>query len=142
MRNLLLFSLFTLTFNSYAQFTDLHDFHGNYGMSYSSLTLYSNKLYGSTGSGGANGDGYLFSVNTDGSNFTDLYDFSSSFLIPCGAPLIINNKIYGMETQGGIYKINLDGTGHTYLHQFAYNDTLDGGSPQGSLILVGSNYTE
>lgn len=53
-----------------AQYTDLHDFditHGEY--SYCSLNISGGKLFGMTYSGGANGAGCIFSMDTNGANY-------------------------------------------------------------------------
>ena len=54
----------------------LHSFNGADGATAKgSLTLVDSTLYGRTSAGGANGEGVIFKVNTDGSGFQVLYSF-------------------------------------------------------------------
>jgi len=60
-------------------------------------------LYGSTGVGGANSAGSIFSFNTNGSVFSTLYSFNSgvgSGSMPNNL-LVTNNVIYGTTSSGG-----------------------------------------
>jgi len=108
----------------------------------------------------------LFSINTNGTAFHTLYSFTS-----CVAPIYTNsdgqnprglilsgNTFYGTTLYGGIhaysfnesgcgtiYKINLDGSGYTNLHNFASADVdqlgngtnQDGYWPNPGLVLSG-----
>ena len=131
-------------------FTILHSFLGgvNDG-SYPQgpVTLAGSKIYGMTNSGGSNGEGTVFSINTDGSGFALLYSFGS---FDDGGPVepsggngltLVGNQLYGTTFWGGsnqegtIFRINTDGTGFTLMHSFAFSE---GGAPYGSLTLVGS----
>jgi uncharacterized repeat protein (TIGR03803 family) len=139
MKKYFIFFLFLVSVTTSAQYTDIHDFGSTNG-GYSSLTFVNNKLYGTLSSGGTNGGGCIYSINTDGTGFTIMYNFPGSFTFPCGSLLYDNGVLYGMTSQGseGIYKINIDGTGFSILHTFAYNNPNDGSSPQGSLIISGN----
>ena len=114
------------------------------------LVLSSNVLYGTSWAGGTNGQGVVFSVNTDGSNFKDLHTFSalsgtftgdnSDGAQPYDTLLLYSNQLYGAASAGGMYgfgtvfRLNTDGTTFTSLHNFS-----DGaGTPKASLI-VSSN---
>ncbi|RTL13711.1 MAG: T9SS type A sorting domain-containing protein [Flavobacteriaceae bacterium] len=121
-----------------AQFTSLKSFSGNDYGGYGSLTYLNGKLYGTTSWGGANNGGYLYSINTDGTNFTNLHNFSG-WSFPCGSLLHDNGVFYGMTSQGdGIYKINIDGTGYSVLHNFSSYNPNNGFNPHGSLIISGN----
>ena len=123
-----------------AQYTNIHNFSSANG-GYSSLTFVNNKLYGTLSSGGTNGGGCIYSINTDGTGFNIMYNFPESCCVfPCGSLLYDNGVFYGMTSQGneGIYKINIDGTGFSILHTFAYYNPNEGSSPQDSLIILGN----
>lgn len=116
----------------------MHDFSGNDYGGYSSLTYLNGKLYGTTSWGGANNGGYVYSINSDGTNFSILYNFSG-YSFPCGSLLHDNGVLYGMTSQGGgIYKINIDGTGYNVLHNFLSYNPNNGFNPHGSLIISGN----
>jgi uncharacterized repeat protein (TIGR03803 family) len=132
---LILFVLKSFVIN--AQFTTLKNFSGNDGGGYGSLTYLNGKLYGTTNYGGTSGNGYIYSISTNGTNFTILHNFNIFSSYPCGSLLHDNGVLYGM-TFGNIYKINIDGTGYTVLHNFAYNNSNNGSKPYGSLIISGT----
>src|SRR5207253_368863 len=95
----------------------------------------------------SNGEGTIFSINTDGSGFTLLYSFgpfdSGGAEEPIGGNglTLVGSKLYGMTYFGGnnqngtIFSINTDGTDFTLLHSFK---SSEGGVPIGSLTLAGS----
>src|SRR5579859_4737292 len=67
-------------------YTDLYSFSPPSGfpasntdgaVPYCALVLSSNVLYGTTFEGGANGQGVIFSVHTDGTHFTNMHSFSA-----------------------------------------------------------------
>jgi uncharacterized repeat protein (TIGR03803 family) len=131
-------------------FALLHTFTGgvNDGQSpYGSLTLSGSTLYGMTYSGGANGAGTAFKVNTDGTDFTLLHSFTggvSDGLNPLGSLTLDGSTLYGMTYAGGgvnnvgtAFKMNTDGTGFALLHSFT-GGVSDGSFPYGSLTLDGS----
>ena len=113
----------------------------------SGVILSGDTLFGMTMSGGANGLGNIFSVDTDGTNYQDLYDFQTltsgkpDGSDPQGTILISGNFLYGMTSAGGshqdgnIFVIQRNGQGYRDL--FDFNDTL-GSDPFGSVILIGS----
>ena len=91
------------------------------------LTLSGDTLYGTTGAGGTNGEGVVFSINTDGSDFTVLYTFvpinifnGSTILFeggdsPESGVVVSGNMLYGTtanggEAEGNIYGLNLSET--------------------------------
>src|SRR5262249_2211907 len=76
------------------------------------LVLSSNTVYGTTWEAGANGNGTLYSVQTDGSHFTTVHTFSAPYVTPLnftnrdGAKpqqtlALQSNVLYGTTSQGG-----------------------------------------
>jgi uncharacterized repeat protein (TIGR03803 family) len=113
-----------------------------------SLTLSDSVLYGMTYSGGANANGVIFNVNTDGSGFKKLIDFDGSFgtkkgSYPEGSLTLSGTLLYGMTGQGGtdnegvVFKINTDGSGFTKLFDFTitHNGSI---FPESDLTLSGT----
>jgi len=98
------------------------------------LIISDNTLYGTTDQGGRYGEGTIFRVNTDGACFTNLHNFtrrssSSPFTnsdgaYPVATLFLSSNILYGTTEEGGIYgggiafKVNVDGSGFTNLHNF------------------------
>jgi uncharacterized repeat protein (TIGR03803 family) len=123
--------------------------NGAHGLN--TLLLDGTTLYGNTANGGADSDGVLFSVGTDGSNFTLLHQFNGTDgrtpdgTLQPGA----GGVFYGITASGGPYNRGVlfslapDGT-YTILHGFAGG--ADGADPNILLTskngtLVGSAYT-
>ena len=113
------------------------------------LTLVGSRLYGMTSAGGAGG-GVIFSINLDGNGYQILFDFSkvninNPYLLngPLGSLTFSGAKLYGMAhggghyTGGGVFQINLDGTGFRPLH-YSNSFSGDGAGPWGDVTLVGS----
>jgi uncharacterized repeat protein (TIGR03803 family) len=126
-----------------AQITKLFDFSNSGGANpYGGLISSGNMFFGMTYSGGAKGDGDVFSIKTDGSGFKDILDFNgANGSNPRGSLIISGNVLYGMTELGGayskglIFSVDTDGKG--------YNDILDfngtnGSEPWGSLTLSGN----
>jgi uncharacterized repeat protein (TIGR03803 family) len=124
-------------FNTVYSFTG-----GNDGSNpFASLALSGNTLYGTALHGGANGEGTVFAVNTDGSGFTTLYGFTGatdgSGLV--AGMVLSGNTLYGMTQTGGangagvVFAVNTDGAGFNTLYSFTGGP--DGGSPSGGLTL-------
>ena len=63
---------------------------------YGSLTLSGSVLYGMTSSGGANDDGVIFSINTDGSGYKDLLDFNGTNGTNPRSLTLSGSVLYGM----------------------------------------------
>jgi uncharacterized repeat protein (TIGR03803 family) len=105
------------------------------------LTLSGTTLYGATGIGGANGKGYIFSIDTDGTNYRNIVSFTGSGssgtangLGPTDGSLILSGTtIYGMTSQGGtaghgnIFSVGIDGSSYQTLYSFSGG--TDGGIP-------------
>jgi uncharacterized repeat protein (TIGR03803 family) len=120
------------------------------------LVLSSNTLYGTTSGGGTNGNGAIFSVNTDGSGFTLLHTFKAySLSIPENADganpeaslLLSGDTLYGTTRNGGtngygtLFSLDTNGLGFTVLHTFDSHNVngtnLDGWYPEGGLAISG-----
>ena len=100
-----------------------------------------------TDNGGANSDGTIFSIETDGTGFTILHEFEESVngKDSEGSLILADGKLYGMTedsdlltTDGFIFSINLDGTGFQLLHEF--DEAVDGGDPEGTLVFVDGTF--
>jgi uncharacterized repeat protein (TIGR03803 family) len=97
-------------------------------------------LYGTARSGGAIGNGTVFSITTSG-NLTLLHSFDTEYdgNQPNASLLNVNGTLYGTTTEGGsygkgtVYSLNLSGT-ETVLHSFGYSS--DGATPLAGLIDV------
>ncbi len=135
------FSLFTNLCS--AQYTILRSFNGPDGLNpQGSLLLAGNVLYGMSGGGGANGDGCIYSIHTDGSNYIDLFDFNVTNGRGAQGSLILSGKtLFGMAEYGGLYgwgnifSIDTNGNNFKVILNF---DNLDGGYPRGTPMLSGT----
>jgi uncharacterized repeat protein (TIGR03803 family) len=123
--------------------------NGEYGAN--TLLLSGTTLYGNTTNGGSNGDGVLFSVQTNGSGFTLLHQFSGTDGLKPDGTLQkgADGVLYGITASGGphnegvLFRLTSSGT-YTILH--AFTGGADGSDPNELLIsksgaLVGSAYT-
>lgn len=112
--------------------------------------------YGTTSSGGANGTGVIFRMNSDGTGYTVLHSFGSLTALfgnetnadgcwPQGALVFgKDGALYGAASQGGpggsgtIFKLNSDGTRFALLHSFEPKGdgrrNTDGASPRGLAV--------
>jgi uncharacterized repeat protein (TIGR03803 family) len=111
-----------------------------------SLTLVGSTLFGTTEGGGSDGDGTVFSINTDGTGYRVLYSFTgtgSDGANPYAGLTVVGSTLYGTTEYGGsgnkgtVFSIHTDGTGYVVLHSFLNND-VDGELPVAGLTLVGS----
>jgi uncharacterized repeat protein (TIGR03803 family) len=127
-------------------YIDLHDFNtGATGQnSNGSLILSGGKLFGTTYFGGANGDGNIFSIDTNGNNYKDLFDFNgANGENPHGnlTSSLSGKILYGMTSIGGakdsgvIFSIDTDGTHYKNLHS---SNNFTGFNPWRSLVLSGN----
>lgn len=108
------------------------------------LLLIGNTLYGTTSGGGANGNGIIFKINTDGSGYTDLHSFddadNNDGANPQAPLLLIGTNLYGTTYSGGgdgegtIFSICTNGSGYTELYSFTGGQP-DGANPQAGLLL-------
>jgi uncharacterized repeat protein (TIGR03803 family) len=107
------------------------------------LVLSGNLLYGTASIGGANGNGTVFSVSTNGSNFIPLHNFDTVYGTEgssgIGNLILSGNTLYGTTANGSYYgcgtvfAMNTNGSGYAVLHSF--NDLTDGQYPYGGIIL-------
>ena len=114
------------------------------------LVISGNVLYGTTWEGGSNGNGTLYSIQTDTSNFAILHTFSLPYVTtlsltnsdgskPHQTLALAGNVLYGTTSQGGpggygtVFKVNTDGRGFTNLHYFTLG--TDGINPQAGLLV-------
>lgn len=121
--------------------TTLHNFTGgNDGAKpYGALIQASDgNLYGSTRIGGASGKGTLFRITPQGT-LTTIHTFSGSDGAMPYAALVqgADGNLYGSTLQGGtgkgvLFRMALDGSGYTKLHEFSGG--ADGSTPSGALL--------
>ncbi len=123
----------------------LHSFSGVSGEGrypFGSLIVSGATLYGMTSDSGANSDGTVFKIDTNGTGFLVLHSFAGAPADgekPYGSLVLCGSTMYGMTYFGGgsdggtIFKINTDGTGFRVLHSFA-GAPSDGSRPLGALV--------
>lgn len=129
-------------------FTNLHNFtytpDGAYPVT--GLILSSNTLYGTASTGGTNGNGMIFSINTDGSGYANLYSFTGGGdgLTPESPLVLVSNMLYGTASAGGvdrngtIFSLNKDGSGFTTNYTFSGMSGGDSSTPEGRLAVSGN----
>ena len=134
-------------------FTNLHSFSAlssqtnSDGAKPSGLFLSDGTLYGTAQTGGTNGNGVLYAVNTNGTGFTILHTFNinGDGQSPQGNLILSGNTLYGVAGGygggGTLFAINTNGTG--YVRLYSLNFTTDGGisgglPTSGGLVLSGS----
>lgn len=141
-------------------FTVLHYFGGIQNASdgnapSAGMILSGNTLYGTTGRGGTNNDGTVFSINTNGGDYTILHSFAGLGDFPQGVLLLHGDTLYGTAlgdgtaTQGSVFSLGTNGSNYTLLQTFSHleasdNDTnvygaeLEGGLAMSGNMLYGS----
>jgi len=135
---------FTLTAGGQV-FTLQHNFTNTPDGSNPNQLVWTNGFfYGATVNGGANGQGMIYVVNTNGSGFSKVYSFTganNNGESPNNL-LVVSNVIYGTTEFGGtnghgmIFAVNTNGTGFTPLYSFASEP--DGYYPAAGLVLGGA----
>jgi len=129
-----------------AQLTNLHVFTGTDGKApHGSLIVSGNKFFGMTTAGGANNEGVIFSIDTNGTGYNVMYSFSStSGHLALGHLTLAGNKLYGMtclgpgsQGQGVIFSIDTNGNNYTIMYSFTGANASNGANPEGSLTLLG-----
>jgi len=144
-----------------SDFTSVYGFTGGSdgGNPEGSLILSGNTLYGTTASGGTNGLGAVFRVNTDTTGFTNLYSFTGANTFtgasdgsqPVAGLVLSGNTLYGTTEFGGntdvngsttygtLFGVNTDGSSYTNLYSFStFTPDGDGAYPAAGLILSGN----
>lgn len=138
-------TMFKITSNG-SGFIKLIDFTGFTNGRYPDDSLFfdGSFLYGMTEQGGTSGQGTLFKILPNGTGYLKLIDFTgvTNGSFPLGSIISDGTFLYGMTHTGGLYdygtifKILPDGTG--YLKLFDFDNTINGGLPRGSLLLLGN----
>jgi len=135
-------------------YTNLHNFPAFSRDGYAPLTdlvLDGNAgvLYGATISGGTNGNGIIFRINTDGASYHVIRSLTDGGP-ERGGLLLLSNTLYGTTYNGGsnyngsIFKMNTDGGGFTVLHHFSatapstMGTNSDGNRLMGELVTDGN----
>ena len=102
-------------------------------------------LYGTTSGGGSGNMGTVFRINTSGTVFSVVHTFTGltngvdGSYPAAGVIQGADGMLYGTTQTGGtndagtVFKMNLDGTGYSVIHQFAGAPT-DGNVPSGDLV--------
>ncbi len=125
-----------------ANFTVLHHFANSPDGANprSRLLLNDATLYGTAGSGGTNGGGIAFKLDTNGGGYSVIYNFSNSPLAatPYVGLTLGGSTLYGVSASGGssnagaVFSLGTNGAGFALLHSFTNNEGL---SPQSTLAL-------
>ncbi len=101
------------------------------------------KIYGATSNGGTNGFGMVYSIETTGINYSVLRNFSDAtdgsyprVLIQASDGALYGTTLFSpMPGSGGmIYRMNLDGSAFSVIHEF--NSSTQGWGPLGLMDLV------
>ena len=132
-------------------FTNLHSFTTNEGGVPESLVLAGNQLYG-VAAGLGSGLGSVFRLNTNGTGFTLLHTFvATNYVAPLDGPgdepaytnvagalpaslVASGTTLYGTTYWGGangngtVFRLQLDGSGFTVLHNFGATATNQNGA--------------
>ncbi|MFO1413752.1 MAG: choice-of-anchor tandem repeat GloVer-containing protein [Burkholderiales bacterium] len=92
-------------------------------------------LYGQTAAGGANGNGMLYAMQSDGSQFTDLYDFpKDGGTDPHGRIVLVSGTqkvLYGITRKDGLLSTSSSGSknyGYGTVFAFTLNAAGTGGT--------------
>ncbi len=115
------------------------------------LILSENTLFGAATQGGANGDGTLFSMASDGSSFGPTYDFAAASGFPLsnasganpqGGIVAAGATLFGAAYDGGsngwgtVYQYDIDSAVFSPLYTFTAGPDYE--SPQGPLVVSGN----
>jgi uncharacterized repeat protein (TIGR03803 family) len=119
------------------------------------MVLAGNVLYGTTSGGGANFDGTIFKINTNGSGFAIVtnFEYSTTGSSPQGDLILSGTTLYGTTYGGGtngggtVCSIDTRGTNFNVLHSFTspvYNGSggytnVDGGWSVAGVALAGDD---
>ena len=115
--------------DAYQMIYDLGTGANDAGQPYGHPQVSGDVIYGMGKTGGANGLGSVFKVNTNGTGYQNIHSFSggdSDGASPWGAINLYDGVLYGMTRHGGdddkgtLFKVNPNGTGYTHLHEFGF----------------------
>ncbi len=135
-------SIFSISVSG-SRYNEFFDFNGNSNGALPEATplLLGGKIYGMTNGAGANNEGCIFSIDTNGANFRDLFDFTATSGNYPESGLISSGRfLYGMTSEGGtgssgtIFSIDTNGSQFRIMYNF--NGT-QGANPWGELTLSG-----
>jgi uncharacterized repeat protein (TIGR03803 family) len=101
------------------------------------LTLAGTTLFGTSSAGGADGNGTVFSIHTDGTGFTVLHSFDTNGASPIAELVLSGSTLYGMANSI-VFSLNTNGTGFVIAHQFPSRIDSSSTAVPG-LTLAGSN---
>jgi uncharacterized repeat protein (TIGR03803 family) len=116
------------------------------------LAVFGGTVFGATSSGGAAGNGTIFSMSTNGSAFTVLHDFTALDSVsgtntdgatPMGGLVLSGGALYGTTSAGGaggngtIFSISTNGTNFATLHDFSAMDPSSGTNSDGAIPMSG-----
>jgi uncharacterized repeat protein (TIGR03803 family) len=140
---LLFLTIVTTNAQNGFKYTILHTFNDTAGAyPYGTLAVSGAQLYGTTDSGGAQNEGCIFMVDTNGNGFQDLHDFNdTNGAHPVGTLTISGDTMFGTALLGGkynagcLFSIQTNGTEYRDLLDF---DTADGSYPNNGLALSGT----
>lgn len=126
-------------------YTDVYDFANSSGSSpYSGLLAATNgKLYGMTYSGGANGQGVIYSFDPSNNTYENVYDFDGTNGGQSKATFMqgSNGSLYGLTTGGGANDVGVvfsfDPYSNTYTKLYDFSNA-DGSAPLGNLMEAGT----
>jgi uncharacterized repeat protein (TIGR03803 family) len=111
------------------------------------LIISGSTLYGTAESGGTNGFGTVFAINTNSTGFTNLYNFTGGDdgANPYARLLLAGSTLYGTVSAGGtngtgaLFSVSTNGLGFKNIYSFSisvnYGPNSDGANPLGGLIL-------
>ena len=117
-----------IAIHSFAAFTNFSQTNYDGSGPTAGLLLVGTNLYGTAVSGGAYSQGTLFAISTNGVGFTNLHNFGKPLPVDAKKPrcnlVRVGNRVYGTLSEGGttdsggIFGINLDGTGYSNFYTF------------------------
>jgi uncharacterized repeat protein (TIGR03803 family) len=118
------------------------------------VILSGNTLYGTAYSGGTNGNGTVFAIDTNGTGFTTLHTFTAYMNFsntdganPEGGLVLSGNTLYGTAADGGtnqngtVFALNINDTNFTTVYTFTAGvfGNNDGANPFAGLVLSGNS---
>lgn len=96
------FSIDTSGGNTYKDLLDFNYTNGGQPQGNLTLSASGKELYGMTFDGGANHDGLIFRIDTNGVGYKKLLDFAGGAgTLPYGSLLLSGRNLYGMTSMGG-----------------------------------------